>query len=187
MPRQKLVAESPLPSDAVLTGKLAEELKKSHECGQPLIYERELAPARLRVVVVWDEWERVPLEERTAVILRAYDLAEGPSYRNKIALASGLTVPEATASGMLPYQVTTAIRKGDPVNVDQCRQAMLAEGASTLFGSNILQLRFATQQEAEACRQRLVKRLPKSEDVWLINREVTVQDSFTLTDAAEVE
>ncbi len=57
---------------------------------------------------------------------------------------------------MFPYQVGTALRKGDPVTFEDCQNAMLAEGASRLFGPGVLQLRFATEEEAEACQQRLM-------------------------------
>lgn len=186
MPRKKIALEQSLPTDAPLTERLKNELLSTRESGQPLVYEQEVRSDRLRVLVIWDEWDRIPLEERTAVILRAYELALGTPERYKIALASGVTVPEATAAGMLPYQVGTALRKGDPVTFEQCWETMLAEGASRLFGPNILQLRFATRDEAEACRKRLIVRLPQSENVWLINREITVQDLTTLHDQAEV-
>src|SRR6266446_5364437 len=93
------------------------------------------------------------VEDRTATILRAYEQAEGREYRDRIALASGLTVPEAQAAGMLPYQVIAAVRKGDPVTAEQCRQALIEEGASTLFGEDQPQLRFSTEQEAEAAQK----------------------------------
>jgi hypothetical protein len=110
-------------------------------------------------------------------ILRAYEQAEGQEFRNRIALASGLTVPEAHAAGMLPYQVIAAVRKGDPVTAEQCRKALIEEGASVLFGEDNPQLRFATAEEAEAARKRLAARLPKSEQVWVITKEVgTVED-----------
>jgi len=106
------------------------------------------------------------------VILRAYDLAEGSGYRQRIALASGLTVPEAYAAGMLPFQIIPALRRGDPVTAEQCRQAMIEEGASTLIEADKPQLRFATEEEAEAARKRLVRRLPSSDQVWVITQEV---------------
>jgi hypothetical protein len=78
---------------------------------------------------------------------------------------------------MLPYQVIAAVRKGDPVTVDQCRQALIQEGASVLFGEDNPQLRFAAEEEAEAARKRLATRLPNSEPVWVITKEVgTVED-----------
>jgi hypothetical protein len=152
--------------------RLVEELKSDRQSGQPMIEEQEFPTGKLRVNVIWDAWERVPLEERTATILRAYDQAEGRQYRDRIALASGLTVPEAHGAGMLPYQVIAAVRKGDPVTMDQCRRAMIAEGASVLFGDDNPQLRFPTEEEADAARGRLAGRLPGSEPVWVTTKEV---------------
>ena len=77
--------------------------------------------------------------------------------RDRIALASGLTVPEAHAAGMLPFQVFPALRRGDPVTLDQCRQALIDEGASILFGADNPQLRFATEEDAEKARERLAQ------------------------------
>ena len=43
---------------------------------------------------------------------------------------------------------------------------MIEEGASLLFGADQPQLRFATEEDAEAARKRLGARLPGSEAVW---------------------
>ena len=187
MPRRRIGQEQATPFNSALTEKLCHALRTQEESGQPLIYERELAPGRFRVVVIWDEWDDTSLEERATTILKAYEIAEGPTYSESIVLASGLTMPEATAAGMLPYQVSTALRKDDPVTLQQCRDAMLAEGASTLFGPDILQLRFATRDEVEACRKRLIARLPGSENVWVVSIEVSVQDHLGLQDAVGAE
>lgn len=173
MPRIKRgVQEQARPASAQLAGRLADELRNNRASGQPLIDEQEFPTGKLRVTVIWDEWDHLPLEDRTAVILRAYDLTEGRDYRERIALASGLTVPEAYAAGMLPFQIIPALRRGDPVTPEQCRQAMIDEGASTLLAADKPQLRFTTEEEAEAARGRLVQRLPSSDQVWVITQEV---------------
>jgi hypothetical protein len=173
MPRKKRgVEEKPRPMSGNLAERLAEELRRSLESGQPVIDEQEFPTGKIRVTVIWDEWDHLPLEDRTAVILRAYDLAEGRGYRDKIALASGLTVPEAYAAGMLPFQIIPALRRGDAVRPEQCRQAMIEEGASVLLAADKPQLRFATEDEAEAARKRLAQRLPDSDQVWVITQEV---------------
>src|SRR3990172_5721801 len=120
MRRKTIGPELPTAANQALVEKLRLGVRDQGESGQPLIYETELGRERLRATVVWDEWDGMPMDERTTVILRAYELGEGKAYRDQIALASGLTVPEAYAAGMLPYQVSTALRKGDPVNFDQC-------------------------------------------------------------------
>src|SRR5437588_9629452 len=122
MPRKKIGVEVRLgEAPGALAERLASELKRSKECGQPLIYEQEFRTGRVRVTVIWDDWDKLPLQERTATILRAYEIAEGPEARERIALASGLTVPEAHAAGMLPYQIITALRRTDPVTFEQAR------------------------------------------------------------------
>src|SRR5690349_6557412 len=106
MPRKKIGVQTALTTvKGDLAEKLATELKNGREYGQPLVYEQEYATGKIRVTVIWDVWADASLEERSAVILRAYEMAEGPEYREKIALASGLTVPEAAAAGMLPFQL----------------------------------------------------------------------------------
>jgi hypothetical protein len=178
MPRKrKGFEEPPRRTIGALVERLAEELKSERSSGQPLIEEEEFPTKKIRVNVIWDEWDHLPLEDRTATIFRAYEQVEGREYAERIALASGLTVPEAHAAGMLPYQVIAAVRKGDPVTKEQCRQALIAEGASILFGEDQPQLRFATEEEAEAARKRLAVKLPNSEEVWVITKEVgTVED-----------
>jgi hypothetical protein len=173
MPRKRRGFEEP-PRRAVgnLVGRLADELRSDRVSGQPVVDEQEFPTGKLRVIVLWDEWDRVPLEDRTATILRAYEQAEGRESRDRVALASGLTVPEAHAAGFLPYQVFPAVRRSDPVTAEQCRQALIDEGASVLFGEDQPQLRFSTEEEAEAARKRLGERLPKSEDVWVVTKEV---------------
>jgi hypothetical protein len=178
MPRRKIGVQSALPAvKRRLADALAAELRhEARPFGQPMVYEQEYPAGKVRVVVVWDEWADDPLEDRSAVILKAYEIVDGAAARDKIALASGLTVPEATAAGMLPYQIIAAIRRTDPVTPDQARQAFLELGASKLGNERDLQLRFATEEEAEACRRHLVERFPGSDDVWLVRRDIAMQD-----------
>jgi hypothetical protein len=173
MPRIKTgIEDRPRPVSVALSDQLAQELRNGRESGQPIIYEQQFPTGSLRITVVWDAWEDYSLDQRTDIILRAYEKAEGTAYRDRIALASGLTAPEAHAAGMLPVQIIPALRREDKVTIDDCRKAMIEEGASTLFGNDRLQLRFATTDEAEAARLRLAKRLPESEQVWLITQDV---------------
>jgi hypothetical protein len=178
MPRKRrTLDESSCPEDADLVTRLVDELQHDRKSGQPLIDEQSFPNGNIRVAVIWDEWDRLPHEDRTKTILQAYEQAEGRDYRERIALASGLTVPEAHAAGMLPFELFPALRKDDPVTMEQCREAMIAEGASKLFGVNILKLLFATLDEAEAGRRRLAERLPGSEQVWVVTQDVgTVED-----------
>ena len=74
MPRIRIGLEQPFRANESLAQKLKKELKNDRPSGQPLVYEQELRPDRLRVTVAWDEWDGMPLEERTAVILRPTNL-----------------------------------------------------------------------------------------------------------------
>jgi hypothetical protein len=154
-----------------LVAELADELKNNRESGQPLIDEQYFPTKAISVTVIWDKWASVPDEERSNTILQAYGQVEGKEFRDRIALAIGLTVPEAYESGLSPYQVMPALRRGDRVTAEQCRQAMLAQGASALIDPDKPQLRFPTEEAAEACVKRLTKELPGSDSVWVITKE----------------
>src|SRR5438876_8615884 len=153
MPRIKMGFEDqPRRTDAKLVERLLDELKANRESGQPFIYEQAFSTGKVRILVIWDDWKDLPLEQRTNIILSAIEQSDGKDYRANVALASGLTVLEGVAAGMLPYQIITARREGDKVTLEQCWDAMLTEGASQLFGPKIPQLRFPTEEAAEACR-----------------------------------
>ena len=156
-----------------LVDELARELKEGSESGQPVIDEQHFSrTGKIRASVFWDKWDGVPHEERAEIILRAYEKAEGSDVREQIALAVGLTFPEAVEAGMLPVQVIPLLRKGDPVSAQDCYRAMVDEGASLLFPEAKPELRFANEEEAKASIPRLVKRLPGSDPVWAIVRDV---------------
>jgi hypothetical protein len=155
------------PTNEHLVNRLAEEIKSDGKFAQPMIEEEEFSSGLFRITVIWDEWDRLSSENRTATILRAYEAAD-PPLSEKITLANGLTVPEAHAAGMLPYRIIPALRAGDPVTPEQCRKAMIDEGASILFSPDTPQLLFATFDHAEAALQRLGERLPASVPVWTI-------------------
>jgi hypothetical protein len=180
MPRKRHAFEEQVKSRFPdLARELAQELTQERESGQPVIDEQTFRTGALRVTVLWDKWDRVPPEDRSLTILRAYELAEGKESRERITLPLGMTVPEAAASGLLPFQIIPALRKGDPVTAEQCRDALLAEGASALVDPDRPQLRFATEEEAEAGRVRLSSRLPGSDPVWVITRDVGPVEEWT--------
>jgi hypothetical protein len=187
MPRIKMGFEDqPRKTDKKLVDRLVDELKSNRESGQPFIYERAFSTGKMRVLVVWDDWKDLPLEQRTVIIQSALEQSDGKEYRARVALASGLTVPEGVAAGVLPYQIITALRKGDKVTFEQCSEAMLAEGASQLFGPSVLQLRFPTEESAEACRRRLIKKLPGSDEIWMVTREITAQDFGQISESVAI-
>src|SRR5215212_2915019 len=104
MPRIKRgVEELPRPQHTDLVDALVDELKSGREAGQPVIEEQYFPKTKaVRVSVIWDKWAPLSDEERSATILRAYEQVDKEIY-DRIALAIGLTVPEAYEAGLLPY------------------------------------------------------------------------------------
>lgn len=173
MPRVQREVERPVIGHPEILEELKRELQNSRAAGQPIIDELVLPKTgALNITVIWDRWDPVPDEERFNIIMRAYDEVETKEFVNRIALAMGLTVPEAIEANLLPYQVTAAWRKTDKVTLEQCREAAIQQGASVLQDPNKPQLRFRTLQEAEACVQRLIAMLPGSESIWTVSKEI---------------
>ncbi len=167
MPRIQRVEESSNQfSRSKVANELAAELRSNRPHGQPVIQEQTYQTGLIRVAVLWDWWEGIPDHQRSKAILGAYQIVEGRDYAQNIRLTTGYTFPEAVNSGMLPYQILLVLRPGDSVTSTECRQAMIEEGASTLINSLQPPLLFGTEEEAEAARDRLIKRLPASEPVW---------------------
>ena len=158
--------------DKELLAVLVEELERKRDFGQPHI-EEEIFPRTnlIKVTVLWDRWREIPDIDRTETILQAYEKVEGKDYRDRITLAGGYTYPEAHEMGYLPYRIIPAVRPGDPVQLDQCYDAMVGQGASTLFDPETPLLLLPNRAETEACKRRLIKDLPGSENVWLWEKD----------------
>ena len=61
-----------------LAERLAAELKNGREYGQPFISEQEYRTGKIRVLVIWDAWDGVSLQERSATILPRMRWPRGP-------------------------------------------------------------------------------------------------------------
>lgn len=171
MPRIKRGLGPPPVVHPELATALVEELRNERAFGQPTIDEQHFPETgAIRVMVVWDRWEGLSDAQRMDVILAAYEQAEGAEVRKRIALAIGVTVPEAADSGLLPYQIQPLLRRSDGVTAEQCNQAMLEQGASLLRNANIPELRFSTLDEADRALQRLNDNLP---GVWTVIQELS--------------
>ena len=157
--------------ESSLVDRLAEELRSSRESGQPIIYETSLPNDKLRVTVVWDDWDRLPLEERTEIILEAYERVEGPSAGERIALASGLTIPEAYSAGLLPYQIITAFEARRPVTPKECRDALIEEVSFHRSGTRSAPTEVCHSGRSGGGTGGLSHRLPNSEPVWIITQD----------------
>jgi hypothetical protein len=167
MPRIKLnYQQSVAKTQPNLVLELKHCLEATRSVGQPLVYEYELQHQLVRVLVIWDKWRSSSLENRTAIILAAYqDQAD-----QEVALASGLTIPEAVIAGFLPFRIIAALRKGDSLGHEDCWKVMLKLGASQLFEDEP-RLYFATRKEAEKMIEALSQQLPGSEEIWQIIQE----------------
>jgi hypothetical protein len=140
--------------------------------GQPIILEDSTPETKsTRVHVIWDRWEEHPGEFRSALIQQAYEAALGRMYREQITFALGLTVPEAISLGLFPFQVIPARRRGEAPSDEEYDKAMLEAGASTLADTKRPQLRFATEEDAQAAYEHLEEALPGSK--WIITQEVS--------------
>jgi len=166
--------DQPKPQYPDLVAELVSELREGSPYGQPMIHELRFPETNaVRTTIIWDKWAEIPDEDRVATILEAYEEAEGADFRGRIALAMGLTVPEAHDVGLLPFQVVAARRDSDKVTSEQCRRAMVEVGASTIAGPDRPMLRYATLAEAEEAVRRLVDILPQSDQIWVITQEVS--------------
>lgn len=158
-----------------LVQQLSEHLQDENSLyAQPLIYEYKINADAVRVVVIWDQMRTISLEQRTDIILAAYEtIVEPPD----IALASGLTVPEAINAGFLSFQVIPVVRSTDKITKSQCFELMKSYRASTLLTAQWPLLFFATEAEATKMIKILVEKEPDSRDVWtIISRQAIPYD-----------
>ena len=171
----RTAGEFPSQQYASLAEELANELKTNRGLGQPIIeedrYPKDERCSYLRslgsIQLAFGD------EARTSVIVDAYKTAEGQEFCDRIALASGMTIPEGAVAGLLPYHVAAAVRKSDPVSFEQCRDAMKAERASLLQDPEHPQLRFSRLEDAEHCVERFKRAVPGSDDIWIVNQELS--------------
>jgi hypothetical protein len=163
-----------------LLDELVTELRDSHDSGQPMIEEFTFPRTNgVRVTVIWDKWDTLSDQARSEIIIQAYELVEGKDFADRITLWSGYTMEEAYQSGLLAFEIVPLIRNGDAVSFEECRQAMIDEGASVLWNQECPPLWFMTLEDAEACRKRLIKRLPASEPVWTVRTDIANYHSIT--------
>ncbi|HZW35188.1 MAG TPA: hypothetical protein VFF52_30985 [Isosphaeraceae bacterium] len=130
----------------------------------PLIFEIPLEQSdQVDVIVVWNEFQGVRVEDRDRVILDAYQ-----DRRDQIAMAMGVTYQEAIDQHVLPYAVIPMAHRGE-VDLADLRKAMLEEGGIALDDGKV-DLRFPTLAMAEAAHHRLCERLPQG--YWSISQTV---------------
>ncbi|MCI0637726.1 MAG: hypothetical protein L0Y72_08850 [Gemmataceae bacterium] len=155
-----------------LVKRLVQELKSPGNDVQPLILEQFIEGTGSRHVhVIWDDWQGLIDEQRSAVIEEAYAQAEGAKAASEITLASGVTPDEALVLGLLPFKVVPTRKRHEakPPMADY-KKAMKAESRRTVLGDRSEELRYPRVEDAEAAISRLGKALPGSE--WTVVQEV---------------
>ncbi len=143
---------------------MANELAGRHAEKGPVVFEIPLNDSdRIDVLVVWHEFPEIRSEDRTSLILEAYQ-----NRPDNIADALGVTYDEAMDQHLLPYAVVPMTRRGEG-DKQQERKAMLQEGGIALPQGKV-DLRFPTMAMAETARRHLCDRLPQG--YWSISQSV---------------
>lgn len=174
MPRKISSQVARAESDQDVVDDLVWELKEPHDLGQPIILERHMGMAdAVHVFVVWDRFADVPESQRASIIMDAYERASGKEFRDRITLATGVTVPEATDLELLPFEVELFPGRHRSADTGRVQWAMVAEGASLLRGEAHPELRFETLADAAAAVERLEESLPGSD--WMVVQSVVNQ------------
>jgi hypothetical protein len=141
------VAGAMSPPNEELVVKLAGFLFQPPLKGQPFIIRKSIGTTGLQnLIVIWDRWHGVPLQERTEIILAANDTLE-TTMRANLSLALGRTMDEAISLGYLPFRVEPISRSGSSADRDRILNALREEGA--VETGQGLQLRFPTLEQAQ--------------------------------------
>jgi hypothetical protein len=174
MPRHIITSVPRSPKHEKLVKKLVQEFSATSPNLQPLILEERITATQSRHVrVIWDAWKDLRDEQRSDVIVEAYQQAEGEEAAGQITIAEGVTVPEALALGLLPFKVVPAPKKAEKVPAAAYEEAIAEETRNTLLGVRAKELRYSRLEDAEAARARLAEALPGSS--WATVQEVAYE------------
>jgi hypothetical protein len=101
MPVRRGLQKVPPSAASALEERLVQELGSPGEQGQPLVIEEPPEPAPVsRLVVIWDDWTELGQQDRSEIILRAYERVRGQQATLRITVAMGLTSAEAERMGI---------------------------------------------------------------------------------------
>jgi hypothetical protein len=161
MARHVIKRGLPSPRDTELVEVLSDELASGKRV-QPAFIEEEFNATGLRNIhVIWDRWADIPYDDRMEVILRAYEKHEGPEKTENVAIAEGLTGPEALEAGLLPFIVSEGSIDRDFLAYENAKSVEMEQ---TILGKR--ELRYPTKEAAEEAVARLRESLPGSQ--WQI-------------------
>jgi hypothetical protein len=100
MPVRRGLSKIGSPAAPDLENRLVRELEHPSEQGQPLVVEEPPEPAPVsRLVVIWD-WAELGQQDRSEIVLRAYERVRGQEATLRITVAMGLASPEAERMGI---------------------------------------------------------------------------------------
>ena len=99
--RPKSVGESSLFSNSLLVDALTQEFTHpSTENVEPYFsIERTKFGAKSHIVVIWERWRELSHQERSSIILEAYEKWKGVGAALEVSVAMGLTPDEARRLG----------------------------------------------------------------------------------------
>ena len=102
MPVKKFRPLQAPPEAAALTDRLVKEWRaKNSKAQQPVILEDSGRPNQpVRLYVVWDDWRDLGGQERSEIIMDAYEARYGKDKVVNVSVAMGLTPAEADRMGI---------------------------------------------------------------------------------------
>ncbi len=103
MPYKLIIPEEPKLDSAfveAIARELREERREGAEDAPYIIEEKILRSHRIHVTVIWDRWGQVSPEERSRIIMEAYETVRGEGTFLTLTSALGLTHAEAKKLGV---------------------------------------------------------------------------------------
>jgi hypothetical protein len=127
---------------------------------EPFVIENVIPQVgRAHVVVIWDRWIGLPAEQRSRVILDAYERTNRLDGVT-IMVAMGLTADESLRQGFLPYSIITVPQKGERLSIKELEAAMSNVGGILVRVGESIGLWFPTRETAEAAYRKLGEEVP---------------------------
>ncbi|HUB26880.1 MAG TPA: hypothetical protein VL992_15755 [Tepidisphaeraceae bacterium] len=150
-----------------LVDNLSETLIEKHpRVSEPFVVENVIPQvARAHVVVIWDRWIGLSAQERSQVILDAYEKANRLTGISIMA-ATGLTAEESLRQDFLPYSIITMPQKDEKLSSKELEAAMSKAGGILVKVGESVGLRFPTRETAEAAYRKLREEIP--DHIWTL-------------------
>ena len=143
----------------------------------PVIFEIPGVGERMDILVVWEDWDELRSEDRTALILEAY------GEQQKIAQALGVTYEEAMQQQLLPYTIVSVFEhkkfaslvygndQNEVKRVLDAIQAVKKANGGIILPNGTVDLRFPTRTMADNTLARLLATEKDREFQWRVVTE----------------